>query len=89
MNDGVHRAELVDLVSEVAGLLNAGKIANDQGRTAIDQVGQRGRAVGVAGVNDNLVPFVEQGGGGGSTEPLGGTGDQDASHERSFRTLVN
>jgi hypothetical protein len=48
VDDGVHPAELVDLVGEVAGLRSAGEIANDQGRTAIDQVRQRSRAVGVA-----------------------------------------
>ena len=70
--------------AEVAGLPSAGEIANDEGRTAIDEVSQRGRAVGVAGVNDDLVLVGEQGGGGGSAESLGGTGDQDARHTGPF-----
>jgi hypothetical protein len=89
VDDGVHPAELVDLVGEVDGLLGAAEIADDQGCTAVDQVRQRGRAVGVAGVDDDLVPVVEQGGGGGSAESLGGTGDQDASHEGSLVRLVS
>jgi len=55
----------------VAGLLSAGEIANDQGRTAVDQVRQRSRAVGVAGVNDDLVAVGEQGGGGGGPTVAG------------------
>ena len=89
VDDGVHPAEPIDLISQCPGLLGAGEIADDQGRAAVDQVGQRGRAVAVAGVDDDLVPVVEQGGGGGSAEPLGGTGDQDASHEGPFVRLVS
>ena len=50
---------------------------------------QRGRSAGVAGVHDDLVSFVEKGGGGGSAQSLGGTGDQDASHEGSLVRLVS
>jgi hypothetical protein len=39
--------------SAMAGLLSAGEIADDQGRTMIGQVNQRCRAVGVAGVDDH------------------------------------
>ena len=88
VDDGVHPAELVDLLGEVPGLLGAGEIADDDCCTAVDQVGQRGRPAGVAGVDDDLVSVVEEGGGGGSAESLGGPGDQDASHEGSFVRLV-
>ena len=90
VDDGVHPAELVDLVGEGPGLLGAGEIADDQGGAAVDEIGQvGGRSVSVAGVDDDLVAVVEQSDGGGSAESLRGAGDQHASHEGSlFRTLV-
>jgi hypothetical protein len=89
VDDGVHPAELVDLLGEVPGLLSAGEIADNDCCTAVDQVGQRGRSAGVAGVHDDLVSAVEKGGGGGSAESLGRTGDQDASHEGSLVRFVS
>ena len=71
VDDGVHPAELVDLVGEVPGLLRAGEITDDDCGTAVDQVGQRGRSAGVAGVDDHLVAVGEQGGGGGCGRGLG------------------
>jgi hypothetical protein len=71
----------------VAGLLRTGEIADDQGRAAVDQVGQRSGSVGVAGVDNDLVPVVEQGGGGGSAEFLGGTGDEDAAKSSLVRLV--
>ena len=43
-----------DLVGKLTGLLSAGEVAYDHARTAVDQIGQRGRAVGAAGVDDDL-----------------------------------
>jgi hypothetical protein len=39
------------------------------------------KSVGVAGVDDDLVPLGQQGDGGGSAESMGGTGDEGARHE--------
>ena len=63
VDDGVHPAELVDLVGEGPGLPGAGEIPDNACCTAVDQVGERGRSFAVAGVEDHLVPVVEQGGG--------------------------
>lgn len=59
VDDGIHPAELVDLVGKGPGLLGACEIPDNDCCTAVDQVGQRGRSWGVAGVDDDLVPLVE------------------------------
>ena len=42
------------------------------------------RAIVVAGVQDDLVPGVEQSPGGGQAEAVGGSGDEDACHARTL-----
>jgi hypothetical protein len=67
VDNGVHSTALVDLVGEFAGLLAAGQVADDDGGTAIGEIGQRGRPFGVAGVDDDLVTVIEELGRGCST----------------------
>jgi hypothetical protein len=39
VDDRVHPAELIDLIGQVLGLLEAGEVADDDCCTAVDQVG--------------------------------------------------
>ena len=64
VDDGVHPAELVDLIGHGPGLLEVGEVADDHGRPVAGEVGQVGGPLVAAGVDDHLVAVIEQGGGG-------------------------
>ena len=80
VDDGVHPAELVDLVGHGPGLLEVGEVADDHGRPAVGEVGQIGGPLVAAGVHDDLVAVFEQEGGGVAAQALGGAGDENAGH---------
>ena len=81
MDDGIHAAELVDLVSDIPGVSLTGEVADDDRCAMVGEVVQRGCPLGVAGVDDDLVAVGEQLGGGCSAQALCGAGDQDAGHQ--------
>ena len=84
VDDGIHPAELIDLIGQRPGLFHAGEVADDHGRPAGGEVGQVGGPLVAAGVDDYLVAVIEQRGGGVAAEPLGGAGDENAGDDRAF-----
>ena len=81
VDDCVHPSQLVDLLGEPAGLFPAGEVTDDHGGPPLGEVGNRGRTVRVADMNDHLMTVIEQVSGGGLPQALGGAGHQDASHD--------
>ena len=84
VDDGVHPAELVDLIGHGPDLLEAGEVADDHCRSPCGEVGQVSGPLVAAGVDDDLVAVIEQRGGGVAPEALGGAGDENAGHELAF-----
>ena len=60
----VHSAELVDLIRQRTGLLQAGKIAHDDVGPMVGEIGRGGDPLVAASVDDHGVPVGEQLGGG-------------------------
>jgi hypothetical protein len=74
----IHPPEAVHLASDVARLLGVGQVP-DNGRSAPVQELAHGREpVPVAGVDDDLVPLLEQRLRGRPSETVCGAGDEDA-----------
>ena len=80
VDDGVHGAERVHLVSNLACLLEVGGIPQHRGRTPCQQRLYGGQPMLCAHVNDDLVPVGEQRLRRRLAETVGGTGDEDACH---------
>ena len=88
VDDGVHAAEGVDLVGEGARLGRAAEVADGHTPGARGEIGEDGRTLPAARVQHDLVALVQESAGGGEAEPVGGAGDEDASH-RSGRSFGN
>ena len=71
MDHGVHPAQPVDLFGDVAGLVEVGQVSDDGHSPAVEQLTDSGKSLPAAGVDHDLVPAVEQGPGGRSTEAVG------------------
>ncbi|WP_218974457.1 hypothetical protein [Streptomyces sp. NP160] len=78
MDDRVHQGDALDLVGQVADLLEVGQVTDDDAGATCGEVLQRPRAVVVAGVHDDVVAVLEQRSGRGSPQSMGRAGGQDA-----------
>jgi hypothetical protein len=83
VDDRVHPAQAVHLVGDAAGLLEVGQVPDDGRSPPVQEVAHGREPVAVAGVDDDLVPVVEQRVGGRPSETVCGAGDEDACHEIS------
>ena len=81
----VHRPEPVHLPGDASCLLQVGQVPDDRFRAAVQQVAHGGEAIGVAGVDDDLVSVLEQRLRSRPPEAVGGAGDEDTCHETSWR----
>ena len=81
VDDRIHSAEAVHLAGETARLVEVGDVADDGRGAATDEVADGLEPVAIAGVDDDLVPVVEQGLRGCSSEAVCGAGDEDACHQ--------
>ena len=73
--------EAVDLVGDVAGLLEVGQVPDDGRGAAVQEVVHGREAIRVASVDDDLVALVEERLRGRPSEAVRGAGDEDACHE--------
>src|SRR6185369_8443196 len=80
VDDRMHTPDLVDLIGEAARLRGAREVADDDAGGARSEILQRRGPFLRAGVKDDLVPRIDERGGGIASEPVRGTGDEDAAH---------
>jgi hypothetical protein len=71
VDHGVHPAEPVDLFGDVPGLVEVGQVSGYGHGPAVEEFAHSGESLPAAGVDDDLVPVVEEGSGGRSTEAVG------------------
>jgi hypothetical protein len=74
----VHPPEAVHLAGDLARLLGVGQVSDDGRSAPVQEVAHGREPLRVAGVDDDLVPVVEQRLGGRPSEAVRGAGDQDA-----------
>ena len=74
----VHPPEAVDLAGDVARLLGVGQVPDDGRSAPVQEVAHGREPVPVAGVDDDLVPLLEQRLRGRPSETVCGAGDEDA-----------
>ena len=86
VDDGVDVPEGVDGVGQLAALGEAGEVADDDVGPGVLQRFEGAGSLLVAGMDDRVVPGVEQCFGGGETEPGRRSGDEDSRHGKSCVT---
>src|SRR4051812_23498251 len=89
VDDGVHAAEVVDLIGDSPRFVLVCEVADNDGGATVDEVAHRVGARAVAHVHDNFVPVVDQRFRSGVAESVGGAGDEDAGHRSPCSYVIS